>query len=134
MTRFSIMFFLYSIIAAAIFLSFTACSQPQTGMTNSNNLKEVTPIKISLLGKNNKDLASLTDPKKTSQVITIINSRKPLLEKIMPIFKMQIIIEKKEEKEIWLFAKPGYLQQKSTENNQVYYIDKDNQLLKILLD
>ncbi len=114
-------------IFGVLFFSFTACAS----MANSDNIKEVTPVKISLLDKNNKLLAKTLDQEKTRQIIAIINKRKPLLEKIMPIFRMQLIIESETGKEIWLFAKPGYLQHKSTENNQVYYVDK--QLLQVLL-
>ncbi len=121
------------IVIGLILLVTSACSQAQIETVAAGNHKESAPIKISLLGNHNKLLASTSNQQKTQQIIAIVNSRKPLLEKYLPIFKMQLIIEKEQGKEVWLFAKPGYLQQKSTENNQVFYIDKNNKLLKILL-
>ncbi len=122
------------LIAAGSLLLVAACSQSQTDSIESGSPQDITPIKISLFGERDKLLARVTDRQKADKIIVLMNAKKPLLEKMMPIFKMQLIVERGESKEIWLFAKPGYLRQQTSGGNQVFYLDKNNQLLELLLD
>ncbi|VAX10579.1 hypothetical protein MNBD_GAMMA26-700 [hydrothermal vent metagenome] len=125
--------FAYLIVAGSL-LSVTACSQSQTDRIESGSPQGIMPIKISLLGEKDQLLASVTDRQKAGKIIALMNAKKPLLEKMMPIFKMKLIIERGEGKEVWLLAKPGYLRQQIPGDNQVFYMDKNNQLLELLLD
>lgn len=103
-----------------VILCCSACRPSLVGSEEQSNAD----IKISLFGENDELMSTIVERNKAQEIIQILEERKPLMEKIMPIFTMQIVIEKGGQQEVWLFSKPKYLKKKSKSESQVYYIDK----------
>ena len=93
-----------------------------------------TVFSIKLIDNSNKLISEISDPEKVMKVEELLQTKKPLLRKILPIFTMQIIIESNDKKTVWLFEKPNYLKLKSKKSTQVYILDEDKDLLSLLLE
>ncbi len=116
-----------SIIAIALLIS--ACNPTRVSGGEETMQNEV---KVSVWGENGQLLSSILEVNKTSEIIQIIESRKPLMEKIMPIFTMQLIIERDGQQEVWLFSKLKYLKKKSKSESQVYFIEKQSEFAALI--
>jgi len=117
-----------TIIFSIVFI-FLGCKQSQEASV-SNYEADKPELMVSLYDSDHKLVSKITDENKASQIVSLLETKKVMLEKYQPIFKMQLVIEKNDTKEVWLFAKPKYLKRKSSKDNLIYYVEKHSGLMK----
>ena len=121
-------------ILFSLVFALSACSQSPV---EDNELEEAvknTKIQVISTPEKGRVLSEITDSQKVSKIITLFETKKPMLEKMLPIFTMEIIIESNGEREVWLFAKPKYLQMKSSKNTQIYKVEKHQELTSLMFN
>jgi len=119
-----------SVLAVILLITISSC-QSNDNIADSKQVDE-TISSIKLIDNSNKLISQISDPDKVIEVEKLLQTKTPLLRKILPIFTMQIIVESNNKKTVWLFEKPNYLKLKSKKSTQVYILDEDKDLLSLL--
>jgi len=119
---------LIGLCLAVIFLG--ACGNFETKDETQGD--ESTVARVTLIGHDGKATYSLNGENAVSSIENIISTKKPIMKKLLPIFKMKLIIENNGVEKVWLVEKPNYIKSNIKGDNKIYVIPVENNLFKKL--
>ena len=119
---------LIGLCLAVIFVN--ACGNFETKDESQEETSSVATV--TLIGNDGKVTYSLNGTKAVSSIEQIINTKKPIMKKLLPIFKKKLIIESNEVKQVWLVEKPNYIKSNVKGDNEIFVIPAEYDLFKTL--
>ena len=109
-----------------------SCDSPEN-VNDSENSSE-TNFRVTLFDRQGKVSYVLLGEKTVEEVEQIIQSKKPMMKKLLPLFKMKLVVESGGDKKEWLVEKPNYIKSNTKGDNKIYVIPVENDLFKKLED
>jgi hypothetical protein len=113
----------------------TACNQLSSNSANNLDTQSSKNHEFVLTVTGGKTILTISVQEYVEDVKRIISNKKPLLRKILPLFKTQLTLKSADTKQVWLVAKPNYIKLKSSQSTQIYTVmikDKNNDFFELL--
>ncbi|TQV70915.1 hypothetical protein FLL45_21550 [Aliikangiella marina] len=100
-----------------------------TNGCSNNNTAPTQPAAIAkLLDKQGEIVGTTTDEKRIQKIVHILNERKELKEKLLPIFEYEVQV--KEQK--WLLTTNGYIRDNSKNNGKIYKLKNTKKIIELI--
>ena len=120
------------LVALLIVIPLAGCVGNEQRMSEDENLIAAKNYSVSYLGINDKVLAEVRGEQAVKEIEDILNDRRIMTKKILPIFDTKIIVTRGEVREEWLFVKPNYLKLNSKKESKIYELNQKVNLIKVL--
>lgn len=107
-------------------------SNSQPNSQSDNQAVSLQTSKVQLLNKSGAPIYVIKGEKNRLAIEAIINSKKPMMKKILPLFVNKLVIEADGQKTEWMVAKPNYIKSAKKNQSTIYEISKKQNLFKKL--
>jgi hypothetical protein len=120
------------LVALLMVIPLAGCIGNEQRMSGDESLIAAKNYSVSYLGINDNVLAEVKGEQAVKEIENILNDRRIMTKKILPVFDTKIIVARGEVREEWLFVKPNYLKLNSKKESTIYELNQKVNLVKVL--